>query len=193
MSKLIFHCLLFAIPHIPLRPLQYFFTSYNSSILFLFLKLQHDLVMFWIRIHMYSMAEKSSLTDRRCWAQQAGNWAASPWRVLSTVEMDGLMDIDGGGGLGVCFSSVLKSPCVSGPGGAEIAPVPLRSHSTRSPPCPGSLCVKLSVHTLSLSLFLPHCLSLFSPLWLNGLPRPLHQQGLCSRSWVCVLTNPQAN
>lgn len=148
MSKLIFHCLLFAIPHIPLRLLQYFFflQLFLPHPFIFFFKPAHDLVMFWIRIHMYSTAEKSSLTNRRCWAQHAGNWAASPWRVLSAVEMDGLMDRRRWSVFFLCAEEPL---CKWARRGQKIAPVPLRSHSTRSPPCPGPLCVKRSVQTLS--------------------------------------------
>lgn len=71
---------------IPLRPLL------CCSSLFLFFKPEHDLVMFWIRIHMYNTAQKSSLTNHSCWAQCVGNWAVLLLRVLSTVEMDVLMD-----------------------------------------------------------------------------------------------------
>lgn len=41
-------CLMFAIPHIPLCPLLYFFTSYSCSSLYhiFFFKTEHDLVMF---------------------------------------------------------------------------------------------------------------------------------------------------
>lgn len=97
-------------------------------------------------------------------------------------------------GLECVFPLLLKIPlCKWARRGQKIAPVPLRSHSTRSPPCPGPLSMKLSVHTLS---FFPPFLavSLCFPLCgLMAYPGLLYQQGLCSQSGVCVLTNPGAN
>lgn len=86
-----------------------------SSFIF---KPEYDLVMFWIRIHMYSTAQKSSLTNHCCWAQCVGNWAVLPWRVLSTVEMDVLMDRRRWKAWSVFFS-VLKRPCISQPTGVK--------------------------------------------------------------------------
>lgn len=57
---------------------------------------QRDLIMFWIKLHMWIMSEKCSMTNCRRWAQLAGNWATSSWRGLARVEIDGLMDRSGG-------------------------------------------------------------------------------------------------
>lgn len=76
---------------------------------------------------------------------------------------------DEGGGLGVCFSSALKSPCVSGPGGGQkIAPVPLEESLHKVTSLPWAFMREKSVSILSLSpphspLFFFAVFPLFSP------------------------------
>lgn len=190
MSKLIFRCLLVAIPHISLCPLQYFCTSYN------FFKIrawpsyvlnQNPHVLYgWEKAHWQTAVVGHSTleTELHCPGESClqRRWIA--WWT------------DRGGGLGVCFSSVLKSPSVSGPGGAKFSFSPLEEWLCKVTYLPWAFMYE-TVCTLSfffpLCVFLPCCLPLFSPLWLNGLPRRLYRQVLCSKSRVCVLTNPQDN
>lgn len=147
--------------------------------------------MFWIRIHMYRLRKAHWQTtilghstleiELRCPGECSRQWR---WMVKW---------IEKGGVLGVCFSSLLKNPGVSRPAGVKNSSIPLEEslHKVTSLPWAWK---HESVRAFSpLFLFLSRCLPLFSPLWLNGLPRPLNQQGLCNKGWVCVLTNPQAN
>lgn len=105
------HCVHYSISLLPttVPPSSFFFSS----------KPEHDLVMFWIRIHMYGTAQKSSLTNRCCWAQSVGNWAALPWRVLSTVEMDVLMDRRRWRAWSVFFLCAEEPLCKSASGGKK--------------------------------------------------------------------------
>lgn len=96
--KMYLYCLSLPICHIPLDTLQYFFFFffyYSFPDCFFFIP-QRDLIMFWIKLHMWIMSEKCSMTNCRRWAQLAGNWATSSWRGLARVEIDGLMDRSGG-------------------------------------------------------------------------------------------------
>lgn len=65
------------------------FTAYYSFPPLRFFIPQRDLIMFWIKVHMWIMSEKCSMTNCRHWAQLTGNWATSSWRRLPRVEIDG--------------------------------------------------------------------------------------------------------
>lgn len=123
MSELICHCLSFAVPDVSLLPLQHFFTSYNCSSAVFHTRAWPSYVLNqnphvqcgWRTAHWQTIVVGHSMLkiEPCCPGEGCLQWRWMVWWM------------DEGGGLGVCFSSVLKSSCVSGLGGAKNNSSPL--------------------------------------------------------------------